>query len=479
MKKSLYKKFYITFLTVVLAGGFLLSSMVLVFTGNYMTEQHKSRLLSQSQTLAFQIGQGSVQMNPHHLSQYTNHLSYMFSDTTQSYILVVNNQGEVLTNTGLTLAEPTIPPQYLERFLHQSSVFTGNMKGMLSSDCAVGTAPIELNGNPVGVVFSVMPLNTVGDFLWDILQMLFLAALLSVILVSFGAYAMASALVKPLTQMSKAAGCLAQGDFSHRIHHHRTDEIGQLADAFNQMTLALEAGEKMRYGFVANVSHELKTPMTTISGFVDGMIDGTIPPEDHEKYLNIVSDEVKRLSRLVNTMLNLSKLESGETPLHPTPFDLRETVLQAMFMFETTLEEKNIQIQGLEEFPSLPLTADKDLTHQAIYNLVENSVKYTPCGGEITITGAPEKGQIRFCIRNTGEGIEPEHLPFVFDRFYKVDQSRSHDKNSLGLGLYLVKTIVSLHHGQITVRSRKQDFCEFEMVLPTTFNPHESSQTRS
>ena len=459
----------------VLTGFVILSSMILVFTANYMTEQHKSRLLSQSQTLAAQIGQGSTELKPHHLTQYVNHLSYLFSDTTQSYIMVVNTEGEVLTNTGAPLSASTLDPQYLERFLHQSSVFTGNLQGLLPADCAVACSPVVLRGESVGAVFSIMPLSIVGDFLWDVLQMLFVAALLSVILVSFGAYFMASALVKPLTQMSKAANRLAQGDFSCRIHHHRTDEIGHLADAFNQMTLSLEAGEKMRYGFVANVSHELKTPMTTISGFVDGMIDGTIPREDHEKYLNIVSEEVKRLSRLVTTMLGLSKLESGETPLHPASFDLRERVLQAVFMFENTLEEKKITVQGLEEFPSLPLTADQDLIHQAVYNLVENSVKYTPEGGTITLTGQKEKEQVTFCIRNTGEGIDPDHLPFVFDRFYKVDQSRSRDKNSLGLGLYLVKTIVSLHRGQITVRSRKQDFCEFEMILPTKFTTQESS----
>ena len=266
--------------------------------------------------------------------------------------------------------------------------------------------------------------------------------------------------------MSDAAKCLAKGDFSKHIEVHREDEIGQLADAFNHMTLSLEAGEKMRRGFVANVSHELKTPMTTISGFVDGVLDGTIPQEKQQEYLGIVSQEVKRLSRLVNTMLNLSKLESGEIRLHPVGMNVTETVFQIAFLFEQRIEEKQLALSGLEELPPLPVQADVDLLYQALYNLLDNAVKYTPEKGSIHINGSLHSGSIHFYIRNSGEGIAEEDLPFVFDRFYKVDQSRGTDKNSLGLGLYLVKTIVNLHHGTITVRSMPHSYCEFELVLP-------------
>lgn len=466
MKNSLYKKFYVTFLTVVLAGFFLLGSIVLVFSGNYVMAQNKQRLLSQSQTVAGQIAAGSLQLGTQKLTQYAEQITDMFSGATNTHILVANTKGEIVANSGISLERSQIPQEQITRYRTQRGVFTGNLSGTLPFNCAVAAVPVTVNGNCLGIVYSVLPLQTIGGFLRDLLQILLLAALLTSLLVAFGAYFMASALVRPLSQMSKAAKCLAQGDFSQRITHIRKDEIGQLAESFNQMTLSLEAGEKMRHGFVANVSHELKTPMTTISGFVDGMLDGTIPKAQHQKYLAIVGSEVKRLSRLVNTMLNLSKLESGETPLHPNEFDLKESVLQTVFMFETPITAKEIGLEGLEEFPSLPIVADGDLLHQAVYNLIENSVKYTPNGGTITLKGWQENNTVHFCLRNTGEGIEGDHLPFVFDRFYKVDQSRGADKNSLGLGLYLVKTIVSLHRGQITVRSAKGAFCEFEITLP-------------
>lgn len=466
MKHSLYKKFYVTFLSVVLSGFFMLGSMVLIFSGNYVMVQNKGRLLSQSQTVAHQIAQGSFQLSSPRLAQYSEQVAAMFSGATNTHILVVNTNGDLIASSGLSLELSSVPKEQVQRYRSQSGAFTGDLDGALPYNCAIGAAPITVNGNCIGMVYSVLPLQMMGEFLRDLLEMLIIAALLTAVLVGFGAYFMASALVRPLSQMSKAAKSLARGDFSQRITHIRKDEIGQLAQAFNQMTLSLEAGEKMRHGFVANVSHELKTPMTTISGFVDGMIDGTIPKSEHPKYLAIVGGEVKRLSRLVNTMLNLSKLESGETPLHPVPFDLKESVLQTLFMFETPITAKEIQVEGLEEFPCLPIVADGDLLHQAVYNLIENSVKYTPNGGTVTLKGWQEKNNVYFCLRNTGEGIDSDHLPFVFDRFYKVDQSRGADKNSLGLGLYLVKTIVSLHGGQITVRSAQGSFCEFELSLP-------------
>jgi signal transduction histidine kinase len=372
----------------------------------------------------------------------------------------------VLTNTGATLSSPTIDPNYLERFTHQSSVFTSNMKGLLPDDCAVACSPIVMQGESVGMVFSIMPLGAMGDFLWDVLQMLLVAALLSVILVSFGAYFMASALVMPLTQMSKAAERLAQGDFSCRIHHHREDEIGQLADAFNQMTLSLEAGEKMRYGFVANVSHELKTPMTTIAGFMDGMLDGTIPPAQHRHYMQIVSDEVRRLSRLVRSMLEISRLQSqGIREESKRRFNLCETVGQVLISFEQKINEKQLDVQvDMPEHPVFTFASEDAIT-QVIYNLVDNAVKFCPEGGVLSLFVRVGGSKVYVGVSNEGEVIPPEELPLVFDRFHKTDKSRSRNRDSWGLGLYIVRTIIDSHGENISVTSRENK-TSFTFTLP-------------
>ena len=222
----------------------------------------------------------------------------------------------------------------------------------------------------------------------------------------------------------------------------------------------------MRRSFIANVSHELKTPMTTIAGFIDGILDGTIPREQQEKYLNIVSSEVKRLSRLVKSMLDLSRIDSGEMKIHPTNFDLTATLFTTLFTFEQSIEEKQLEVKGLENAGPQNVYGDQDLLHQVIYNLVENAVKFTNQGGYIKLQISDGIDRTSVVIENSGPGISPEELPMIFDRFYKTDKSRSRDKNGMGLGLYIVRTIIKLHGGDITVSSVMDEYCRFEFYIP-------------
>lgn len=266
--------------------------------------------------------------------------------------------------------------------------------------------------------------------------------------------------------MSHAAKAFGNGDFSIRVSPKSRDEIGDLGMAFNNMANSLSNSEGMRRSFIANVSHELKTPMTTIAGFIDGILDGTIPPEKHDHYLKIVSVEVKRLSRLVKSMLDLSRIDSGELKINPVKFDLTDTVCSTLLTFEKSIEEKNIEIRGLDDAAPLNITGDQDLLHQVVYNIIENAVKFTNAGGYISFVLTDSIDRASVSIENSGMGIPAEEVPMVFDRFYKTDKSRSRDKNGLGLGLYLVRTIIKLHGGEITVRSVESSFCCFEFYIP-------------
>ena len=287
------------------------------------------------------------------------------------------------------------------------------------------------------------------------------------VIMFFAIYAMTYKMTKPLRLMSEASRAMAKGDFSKCIPVMSDDEIGELSASFNMMTNSLAQLEEMRKSFVANVSHELKTPMTTIGGFIDGILDGTIEPDKQGYYLGVVSDEVKRLSRLVQSMLSMSRLESGEFVLKPELFDLRELIFTIVISQEQSIEQKKICVSGLDELQAVSINADKDLIHQAIYNLVDNAIKFTEDGGNIGFTLKLENNKTILTVTNTGAGIPQKDLPFIFERFYKVDKSRSSGKNSTGLGLYIVKTIVNAHGGTVAAASKEGEYTAFKIVLST------------
>ena len=273
---------------------------------------------------------------------------------------------------------------------------------------------------------------------------------------------------RPMKQMADAARRLGRGQTDVQVPTGggNTAELDELAVAFNNMTKALSASERKRQEFVANVSHELKTPMTTISGYMDGMLDGTIPPEQHPKYMRLISGEVKRLSRLVRSMLEVSRLQDkGIPPEKMRPFDVCETLGLGLITFEQKIEGKALDVQV--DFPELGamVLGDPDAITQVIYNLIDNAVKFCPEQGRLSLSVRPAQGgKYLISIANTGQSIPPEELPLVFDRFHKTDKSRSMDRDGVGLGLYIVKTIICSHEEDIFVSSR-DGVTEFSFTL--------------
>ncbi len=275
-------------------------------------------------------------------------------------------------------------------------------------------------------------------------------------------------MARPLDEMAAASRKFARGDFSVRVKQVEdpTDEMGALIESFNKMADSLEKAEARRSEFIANISHELRTPMTTISGFADGILDGTIPKEEEEKYLRSISDETKRLSRLVREMLDVSQLRNrASDPSKRTVFDLTELILQTLLSFESRATKK-----GLDVDPQLPdqhllVRADRDGITQVIYNLIDNAVKFAYPDSCLTIRLYKDDGKAYVSVKNCGETIPPDDLPFIFDRFHKSDRSRSMDKTGVGLGLYLVKSIINSHDEDIAVKS-EDGVTEFVFTLP-------------
>ncbi len=348
------------------------------------------------------------------------------------------------------------------------------IQGLFSERTFFAGCPVAVNGEYIGTVFASTPVqSSLKEYAGKIMSMYFTSALFAAVLSFLVVYAFTAKLTNPLRQMSNATKAYAQGDFSKRVTVRGADEFAELCQSFNRMASALSILESSRRSFVANVSHELKTPMTTIGGFIDGMLDGTIPPEKHDEYLQIVSNEIKRLSRLVTSMLNLSKIEAGELELKYNNMDILPLIIDCLLTFEQEIDKKNITVTGLEKMTPVVVNADKDMIYQVIYNLCDNAVKFTNDGGEISVfAGENSDNQSCIAIQNTGDGISSEEIGRIFERFYKVDKSRSYDVKSAGLGLYLCKTIVEMHKGQIYAESAEGQFTRFTVVFPKNTDKH-------
>ena len=332
-----------------------------------------------------------------------------------------------------------------------------------------GQTLLASDGEQIGYVLVSAPMAQTKNFMLRSSTLFFYVAI-AVLIVSMLAVSFLSRMqVRPLGQMADAARRFGRGELGVRVEESpkNTSEINDLARAFNTMVDSLESSERRRQEFVANVSHELKTPMTTIGGYIDGMLDGTIPPEKQQHYMQIVSGEVRRLSRLVRNMLDISRLQAmGVEESRMTRFDLGELMSDVIITFEQKINGKGLNVDV--ELPDRPVwvKAERDGITQVVYNLLDNAIKFCPQGGKLGLFLALEGGKAKVTVQNSGPTIDPNELPLLFDRFHKADKSRSADREGWGLGLYIAKTIVGAYGGDIWATS-ENGITNFIFTLPT------------
>ena len=362
--------------------------------------------------------------------------------------------------------------EYLQKvYANGGDITSGVIQGLYEDSRYIVSTPIlSTSGDkPVGLVIVSTPMESTSLILTKISNLFLTAAIFVVLIAVLAVSFFARNQSRPLKEMSRAAYAFGHGNLQARVRvsENYTDEVEELALAFNNMASQLQKSEYQRQEFVANVSHELKTPMTTISGYVDGILDGTIPESRHQHYLQIVSDETKRLSRLVRSMLDISRLQDQEgipedKKLH---FDLEECAGQVLITFEQKINAKKLNVEV--DMPAHPVFtfASQDSITQVIYNLLDNAVKFCPENGTIGLRIRESGNKAYVSIFNDGETIPPDELPLVFDRFHKLDKSRSQNRDGWGLGLYIVKTIVCSHGENIGVTSRNGR-TEFTFTMP-------------
>lgn len=471
MKKSLFAKYFTICMGVIIVSITFLGAMMLIFSSQYFrNDQFKH--LEDSVQYAADSTQVYIQRDSdgsYTISQLVENSYKMLARPNDATYFLTDVNGALLACSEdkkcIHSAPYTVPQDIRQKTAGGVYKETGTFDKLYKNDYYTVGVPIKVDGEIIGYLYGSSPSKNLNVFLAEIFNMFIISSGVVLFLAFAIIFVVTSQMVRPLKEMSNAAKQYGEGDFSRRVHIDRSDEIGELASALNTMADDLSIIENSRRSFTANVSHELKTPMTTIGGFIDGILDGTIPEKEHKKYLRIVSDEVKRLARLVRSMLNLSKIEAGEMTIKRKSFNMVETVAQTLFSFEQAINGKNLEIRGLDEVGDVWIEADEDLIHQVIYNLMDNAIKFVNEGGYIEFSFQTIGRKTQIGIKNSGNGLSKQEMNKVFDRFYKTDRSRGLDKNGVGLGLYIVKTVVSLHDGDIKVRSKEGEYTEFVITL--------------
>ena len=360
-----------------------------------------------------------------------------------------------------------IAPSVLESAAGGSYTQLTNLGGFYATPHYVVAVPIQRDGGTVlGYAFvSSNSSEVIGVWSTFIVTLLLVAGGILLFAMFFTLYT-SKRQARPLNDMATAARRFAHGDFSVRVEDDgREDEVGELTRSFNAMADAMEQSETLRRDFIANVSHELKTPMTTIAGFADGILDGTIPAEEQSRYLTTISAETKRLNRLVRRMLDMSRIQRQDPQvLKSKSFDICEVIVTTLLNFEKKINDKHLQVDVRIPESAMYVLGDGDAITQVVYNLLDNAVKFSPERETLHIGLWKQGGRAFVSVRNRGDTIPAEELPLIFDRFHKTDRSRSRDRDGVGLGLYIVKTILDNHDQDITVTSENGE-TEFVFTL--------------
>lgn len=485
MGKTLFTRIFLTTVLIILVSCVLTISLLYSQLGGYLVKaQGKtlSRIAEHTSELASRVlaDGGDSYMN----GAYDSATLWMFQKNieTQSNnngctVFIVNTDANIVAFAGDTdfiddeyINEYRLDKELISKAMDgsNSSAITGDKVPGIDKDIYIVTQPIYGYASEDmiwGAVVVCKPLPEIRQARGEVMGLVLTSQCIAILIAFLVSFILARSISRPVSKLTAAAKAVATGDFTNKIEYGSKDEIGELIAGFNYMTEALKEIDEIRSSFVSNVAHELRTPMTIISGFVEGILDGTIGEEERDKYLGIVLSESRRLGRLVNDLLQASRLESGTAKLVMRQIDINEMLRKGIISYENAITEKHIQVEAQFKYEHSYALGDEDSIYRVIMNLMDNAVKFTPDGGVIRIRSSEGVRKVEVSIENTGDGISEKDLSKIWERFYKTDRSRSMDKRGVGLGLYLVKTIIGQHNNRIWAESKEGEFTRFTFTL--------------
>ncbi len=472
MFKSTFSKYLTAFILIITVSFLILSGIITSMIKGYVTEDSEKNLVMTSLSITSKIEYDEIEELRNYIYYLSQAVIPIINIDDKLEILVVDTDGKVLLSTidskrdeisgdrhpiidgdlgtiDIGIFDEKSTNGNEEYFIHK-----GNLGGYTETEYTVCATEIVTKSHTRGYVISMHSNETENELIILTRRAVINSCAWVMLAAVIAVYFITERIIHPLKNMTSAAKKFAKGDFETRVTVYGQDEVAELGNAFNNMAESLQNFEKMRNSFLASVSHDLRTPMTTISGFIEGITSGSIPPEKHNHYLGIISSEVHRLSRLVSQLLDISRLESGDRKINPEDFDIAELARITLISFEQKIDDKKLDVSFESFGDSVIAHADKDAIHQVVYNLCHNAIKFADVGGKFDIKiERAENRKIRFSVYDQGQVIPSEDIGHVFESFYKSDKSRGLDKTGVGLGLYICKTIIDAHNENIGVES--------------------------
>ena len=482
MFKSVFAKYITTFILIIFISFSMMLSVIVSLVNNYSlnirSEIAKSAAHSADAYLSIHFKESELydfrEFIDENYAEVSDIVSSVAANCDGVSLLLADDNGNLILyahpeKSGYFETNVFLPEAMRDSLLNKQDAHAfGSLSGIFDSAYVSYATPVlDENGSYCGSIIASISGDSVKLLLNQTIKTIFISSLWILIAVLIAIYFITEMVTGPLREMNKAAKKFGSGNFDVRVPVRGNDEVAELAKAFNNMADSLANLETARNTFMANVAHDLRTPMTTISGFIDNLLIGAIPKENEAYYLGIIKEEVKRLSRLVSSLLDITRLQAGDRKLTMANFDICELARLILISFEQKIDAKKLNVEFECDEERMLVSADRDASYQMLYNICDNAVKFAYENGtyRIRIKNADKK-TIVVSVYNTGEGISPDDQPHIFERFYKADKSRGIDKNGVGLGMYIARTIVEAHGEKIWVESKHHEFCEFFFTLP-------------
>ena len=466
MKANLFLKYLACYLLIVISSLIILNTVGAGRIRNGIINNNIKSMKTEAETITNDYMEGYYSGN---MSIFDVDNGLKTIDTfADAGIMIVNAAGEVISDSrGLSFDENKNRRKLPGWLLERDSYVGGNIKELSSNAVVTVVSPIDIDFVLKGYVVLYMEMSEVDkaavysidtlNICFLILGVVFLAALLFLYRIS----------IVPLRAVIKAAREYAQGKFDYKftIGKNRHDEFKDLMDTIEYMAKELSLMEEYQRKFISNISHDFRSPLTSIKGFATAMIDGTIPPELYNKYLNTICFETDRLTKLTSGLIELGKFDSHQALLDIREFDLHSIIKQTVETFEGSCREKYISLNLIFEGDEAHVMADKGKIEQVLYNLIDNAIKFSRNNSDINITTRSKGNKVIVSVKDYGIGIPKESLKKIWERFYKTDSSRGKDKKGSGLGLSIVREIIQSHGEEIDVISTENAGTEFVFTL--------------